>query len=585
MMTFNERLKSLLTNYLAKDCHGSFSAFCDEYKAFYKEVLGKDAQSNNTLKKYLFADEPSYTEEQVKVLAKIFHDDTLLKDYYDSLVDTNREKGISAGKATFDTGRQFGNVLRTDIETDCLSPDSLWAIIDMFLADTIDLPLLIMGDQNSYVKFLLANHDVDRRQITGDVTEKDILDSPNNVVLLSYALSPMSTQAGSIINTVTKAMKEARSLERPKRCVIAFETTDDKDVRKALEVYGKHHYAAQYHMNKSYWNKWFDSFDNAPALSMELERFVNTKIEERKRHNIPDDKYIYLLSVANWNQALKAIGRLRKICVESDGLSKTDLAEKLLAHDDVWSHSFAHHLMERERTDDTEAKEMAKRAEEYRVAIDDSLREKYPDACAIIDGMESLPKGFAECDKAAYLYALQEVTKILNHAPFWIPEFKTEVECWLKKGDVSRCPDITRDGWVKRLTRLHKEHREFLQFVGDASLFPSYHYSWQKLLTEGFPVGWFTNGCDHLSYLEGISQYDEWRKTISDVLAAQGFSPDDETAQRAIKGVDYEVKKWRASGDVPSLDAEGWQEWFCDKYMEHSVPPDFDKMIKGKQEK
>lgn len=534
-ITFNDIVQNKIKDFVGTKRQTN-SWFASRYSKTFAEIYGKmEAPSTSTSRKLVEKKDHEYSEKECIVLERFtgitFHkmwleeQKRIILKKMDDYSLSHGEEATSHEK-TFDTEIQLGDLVRKYTKfADSLSVDDLTVSINRYINIETKMPLVLLCDTASFANYLVEECVDNALYVEADKLLEDGADYPNNVIYTSLKVSPMSKEAGKCVNDALKVIYGSASIGKTKHVIVIIESWDSEAIAKSLTEWNETALLLQFHWTYQIMHGWIRIEENAGRMHRVLKKYINDEFTEVKivkrphEHYRPSFEYLYNIHSIT--------------CMNLDKEGEPLLME--LMKDDFHTFGINCYLIsEVLKTDDFKEIERIHRDLEKKVA---SQRPSIP---------ENIKRFITNC---------------LSEIKTWPEAFKDEVRSWMAQGGSPVMPDCNKPGeWVEFLMNQYEKQQEWLDDE-------RYLSALNILKEKGFPMHWFSDHCDQKSLLTAILTYPEWKKAhphVEDIHLSQ-----------------FELIL--LSGDVPSLDAQGWKRWFERTYNHSLVLFDFDISITIRQ--
>lgn len=536
---FRDNVRNILSDYIGTNGL-SVSNFANKYIKRYAEMFGKqEAPSVSTARKLIeWKDTYNYGEKEMRVLENLTgidfyqlwleNEERILlqkKEEYD------RANGTPQPSAPLDSEVTVGHKLDKYSNSDRLQCTDIKDVIQRFTQVETKLPLIVLCDTAGLAEYLIEDSVETPVSIPFDRLAQEGLDIPNNIVYTSIRVSPMSADAGSVVNTAIRVIHDSAELGRTKHVIVVIETMDSDAIKLAAKQWVGTALTLEFHWSRMLMRGWMNIEKRKDSLHPLFEKFVEK----------------------SFNNEVKLI--------------TSDMGVKYYSYSPSFDKLFGlNHVMTSHRHEDTDILFyylLRKNCYTYDGIVEFLIRQQNPNAP---DGdVKAIQKSILEAYKKKVngmkllsAKTIDSLDDCLDKAVLWNPLFKEEIRCWMWQGGSSVVPNYSSSSeWMSFLERQYERQRSFL--TDGNPLQKALRY----LLCNGLPELWFSEKCDQTSLLTAINAFDEWKEKNDDVMFII-LDWDEEEIRKRKNSYKPMLDKMLCGGSVPSLDHAGWMRWFDD---------------------
>lgn len=539
IVEFRDNVRNKLRDYIGPNGL-SVSNFAGKYVKKYADMFGKqEAPSVSTARKLIeWKDTYNYSENEMRVLESLTGIDFYqmwLENEERILLQKKEEYGRANGtpqpSAPLDSEVTVGHKLDKYSNSDRLQCTDIKDVIQRFTQVETKLPLIVLCDTAGLAEYLIEDSVETPVSIPFDRLAQEGLDIPNNIVYTSIRVSPMSADAGSVVNTAIRVIHDSAELGRTKHVIVVIETMDSDAVKLAAKQWVGTALTLEFHWSRMLMWGWMNIEDAKYSLHPLFKKFVEESFpDEIKKPNIEAKYYSYRPSF----DELYVLNRVMNNYRGED----TGVLICSLIRDNCYAYGIVEFLIRQQnpKAKDAEVKAIQK-------AFEESILVEKP----------KLPAK-----------TVARLKKCLEKAALWEPLFKEEIRCWMAQGGSPAIPDYgTSEKWMSFLEDQHDRQRSILTDGNPL------HKALRYLMNNGFPELWFSDECDQTSLLTAINAFDEWKARMGKIVA-QNKEHEEENLKHMHEVETLQFANILLNGKVPSLDYDGWMKMF-DRWFHHNM--------------
>lgn len=536
-ITFDDIVLNKIKDYIGTR-RWSVSQFAARYTQTFAELYGKmEAPSTSTARKLVEEKGHIYTEREAIVIEQLsgiaFHkmwleeQQRLILRKMDDYVLAHGDEPAEMSHEAVTEVQVADQIRRFTKYSDSLSAHDVSICLRRYAEADTRLPLVVLCDSGAFASYLVETCIENATGVAPDAIATDGADLPNRVVYAVLRASAMSREAGRCVNDALRVIREAAAIGRDKHIIVIIESWDADSTARAMHELRSAVLALEFHWTYKMLQGWLRMEEEAGYMNAALKKFVDQRFPEVKTLRLPDGGMAH-------QPAFEHLYDLYSVTRRVAGADNAALLRELIDADCL-TYGFADYLIE---------KLYATKGKDEVRAISRKLQQEAASRRA------EFPAG-----------TRRSITRCLDLVDSWPDVFKAEVRSWMEQGGSPVMPDAdSAEEWMEFLMDQYERQREWLD---DDAYLPAL----DNLKTEGFPMHWFSDSCDQKSLLTAMITFPRWK-------ASSAHAGNLELPQ---------LQLLLLSGDVPSLDAEGWTRWFERTYHRNLVAFNFDLALQIRQ--
>ena len=273
----------------------SVSNFAQKYSRQYADMFGKqDAPSVSTARKLIEWKDPyRYSEDEMRVLEKLTgidfyqmwleNEERILLRKKEEYCNAN---GMPLSATPLDSERTVGQAVnRYSNNSDSLQCADIEDAIRRYTQVDTMRPLIVLCDTAGLAEFLIEDCIEAPVSIPSDRLAGEGLDVPNKIVYTSMRVSPMSVDAGRVVNTALRVIHDSAELGHTKHIIVVIGTMDRKAAALAAKQWAGTAFTLEFHWSTMLMKGWMNIEKDNDTLHPVFEKFVDESIAEIKLFN------------------------------------------------------------------------------------------------------------------------------------------------------------------------------------------------------------------------------------------------------------------------------------------------------------